>query len=40
LSFDQDVQGIAGATLSTRAALSSARKVEAIFQILLKPSQN
>lgn len=40
LSFDQDVQGIAGATLSTRAALSSARKVEAIFQILLKPTNN
>ena len=40
LSFDQDVQGIAGATLSTRAALNSARKVEAIFQILLKPINN
>lgn len=40
LSFDQDVQAIAGATLSTRAALNSARKVEAIFQILLKPINN
>lgn len=36
LGFDQDVQAIAGATLSTRAALNSARKTAAIFQILLK----
>lgn len=40
LSFDQDVQAIAGATLSTRAALNSARKVEAIFHVLLKPINN
>lgn len=40
LSFDQDVQGVAGATLSTRAALNSARKVQAIFQVMLKPVKN
>lgn len=40
LSFDQDVQGVAGATLSTRAALNSARKVQAVFQVMLKPVKN
>jgi hypothetical protein len=34
LSFDRDVQAVAGATLSTRAALNSARKVLAIFQVM------
>lgn len=40
LSFDQDIQGVAGATLSSRAALNSARKVQAIFQVMLKPAKN
>ncbi len=38
LGFDQDIQGVSGATLSTRAALNSARKVLAVFQIMLKPA--
>lgn len=36
VSFDQDVQAVAGATLSSRAALNSARKVLAIYQVMLK----
>lgn len=36
LSFSKDIQGVSGATLSTRAALNSARKVLAVYQILLK----
>ncbi|MGR9072858.1 MAG: FMN-binding protein [Gammaproteobacteria bacterium] len=36
LSFNADIQGITGATLSTRAALNSARKVLAVFQIAVK----
>ena len=40
LSFDKDIQGVAGATLSTRASLNSARKVLAIFQVMLKPAAN
>lgn len=40
LSFSKDIQGVSGATLSTRAALNSARKVMAIFQVMLKPAQN
>lgn len=35
LSFDRDVQAVAGATLSTRAALNSTRKVLAIFQVMI-----
>ncbi len=38
LSFDKGVQGVAGATLSTRAALNSVRKVLAVYQIMLKPA--
>lgn len=37
LSFDRDIQAVAGATLSTRAALSSTRKVLSIFQMMIKP---
>ncbi len=36
LSFNSDIQGITGATLSTRSALTITRKVMAIFQILVK----
>lgn len=36
LSFKTDIQGITGATLSTRAGLESARKVLAIFQVMIK----
>ena len=36
LSLSKDIQGVAGATLSTRAAINSARKVLAIFQILIQ----
>lgn len=38
LSFDQDVQAVAGATLSTRAALGSARKTLSIYQVMIKSS--
>ena len=38
LSFDRDVQAVAGATLSTRAALNSTRKVLALFQVMIKPT--
>ncbi len=40
LSFDKDIQGVAGATLSTRAALNSARKVLAVFEVMLKQPKN
>jgi hypothetical protein len=36
LEFSKGIQGISGATLSTRSALTSVRKVLAIYQILLK----
>ena len=36
----QNIQGISGATLSTRAALEGARKVLSVFQIMLKDSAN
>ena len=36
LSLNKVIQGVAGATLSTRAAINSARKVLAIYQILLQ----
>ncbi|WP_197471902.1 MULTISPECIES: FMN-binding protein [Methylomonas] len=39
LSFDKEVQAVAGATLSSRAALNSARKLVAIFEVLLKPAK-
>lgn len=37
LGFDADVQAVSGATLSTRAALTSARKVLSIFRVMLIP---
>ncbi|AEF99026.1 FMN-binding protein [Methylomonas methanica] len=40
LSFGKDIQGVSGATLSTRAALNSARKVLAVFQVMLKQPEN
>ena len=40
LSFSKDIQGVTGATLSTRASLNSARKVMAVFQVMLKPAKN
>lgn len=39
LSFSQDIQGISGATLSTRAALNAARKVLAVYQVSVKDKQ-
>ncbi len=36
LNFNKDIQGITGATLSTRAALNSARKVLAVYQIMIE----
>ncbi len=36
LSLNKDIQGVAGATLSTRAAINSARKVLAIYQVLIQ----
>jgi len=36
LSLSKDIQGVAGATLSTRAAINSARKVLAIYQVLIQ----
>lgn len=36
LSLSKDIQGVVGATLSTRAAINSARKVLAIYQTLLQ----
>ena len=40
LSFDKEVQAVAGATLSTRASLNGARKVLAIYQVMLKQPKN
>lgn len=40
LSFGKDIQGVTGATLTTRATLDSARKVLAVFQVMLKPAKN
>ena len=40
LDFNRDVQGITGATLSSRSALDSARKVLAVFQVAVKKGQN
>jgi hypothetical protein len=36
MDFNKGVDGISGATLSTRAAITSIRKVMAIYQVLLK----
>lgn len=36
LEFNKAIQGISGATLSTRSALSSVRKVVAIYQTMIK----
>jgi FMN-binding domain len=36
LEFNKGIQGISGATLSTRSALNSVRKVVAIYQIMIK----
>lgn len=40
LDINRDVQGISGATLSTRAALSSLRKVMAVYQVMLGKGQS
>lgn len=37
LSFDKDIQAVAGATLSTRAALVNSRKVLSVFHVMVKP---
>lgn len=36
LSLNREIQGITGATLSTRAALNSARKVLAVYQVMIE----
>ncbi|MGR9013099.1 MAG: FMN-binding protein [Gammaproteobacteria bacterium] len=36
MDFNKGIDGISGATLSTRAAVSSVRKVMAIFQVMVK----
>jgi hypothetical protein len=36
LDFNKGIQGISGATLSTRSALNSVRKVVAIYQTMIK----
>ncbi len=36
IEFNKSIQGISGATLSTRSALNSVRKVLAIYQLLVK----
>lgn len=38
MDFSKGIQGIAGATLSTRSALSSVRKVMAFYEVLVKPT--
>jgi len=40
LRLGKDIQGVAGATLSSRAAVNSARKVLAVFQVMLKPAKD
>jgi hypothetical protein len=40
LTLGKDIQGVAGATLSFRASIDSARKVLAIFQVMLKQPNN
>ena len=39
MDFNKGVDGITGATLSTRAAISSIRKVMAIYQIMVKDTR-
>ena len=39
LSLNTDIQGISGATLSTRSALKMARKVKAVFEVMVKGEQ-
>jgi hypothetical protein len=36
LSFSKGIQGISGATLSTRSALNSVRKVLTVYQVMIK----
>lgn len=40
MDFNKGVDGIAGATLSTRAALTSVRKVMGIYQVMIKAGNN
>jgi len=40
MDFNKGIDGIAGATLSTRAAISSVRKVLAIYQVMIKAPSN
>ncbi len=40
MDFNKGVDGISGATLSTRSALTSIRKVMAIYQVMLKNKGN
>ncbi len=40
MDFNKGVDGIAGATLSTRAALTSVRKVMGIYQVMIKEGKN
>lgn len=40
LDLNKGVDGIAGATLSSRAAVSSVRKVLAIYQVMVKEGKN
>lgn len=39
MDFNKGVDGITGATLSTRSAINSVRKVMAFYQVMLKGSQ-
>jgi hypothetical protein len=36
MAFNKGIDGIAGATLSTRADLDSVRKIMAIYQVMVK----
>jgi len=36
MDFNKGIDGISGATLSTRATVSSVRKVMAIYQVMVK----
>jgi len=40
MDFNKGVDGIAGATLSTRAAITSVRKVMGIYQVMIKEGKN
>lgn len=40
MDFNKGIQGISGATLSTRAAVNSVRKVLAVYQIMVKTQGN